>query len=421
MRVLAIHTAREIARVMKEIKVDLYGIGIMLPKAVACPVLLESVSNITANILKQELLSLGGDAAVARGSLTGAVRRTDCLLIANVSQLQHLSEKLKKQPFGLAGIAGDLKRLLADYRRDVYALKCGTRCLKLGGRTRIMGIINLTPDSFSGDGLIGPAGLRVGGAPGRRVCGSADSQRRERYDIGVVMEHIARMADDGADVIDIGGESTRPGARPVSADEERRRVLPVIRAARRRLKIPLSIDTRRPEVARAAVDNGADIVNDVGGLRDARMRSVVASSNAAVVIMHMRGTPRTMQTNPRYDSLIGDIIAYLRGAFLKAHDAGITPERILIDPGIGFGKTFEHNLFLLKRLAEFKALGRPILIGPSRKSFIGRISGTAPQERLPGTIAGCVMAAHNGAHIVRVHDVKAIRQALDVADRIRQA
>ena len=222
------------------------------------------------------------------------------------------------------------------------------------------------------------------------------------------------MVKDGADIIDIGGESSRPGAKPLSAKEELARTIPIIKALSKKIKAPISIDTYKPEVAKQALDNGAVMVNDITGLKNAKMARLVARYKAAVVIMHMQGNPRTMQKNPIYGSLLDEIIEYLQKAINRALCAGIAQEKIIIDPGIGFGKTAEHNLKILRRLSELKVLGRPILVGPSRKSFLGKILNAGPRERIFGTVSSCILAVKNGAKIVRVHDVKEVKQALKV-------
>jgi len=393
MRILRVQRPQEIKQIMQDIRVDSYGVRIMLPKAMHYLVRMNSLSNIAANILKQEMLSLGGDVAVARGALTGKTKKTDCLLMGNLSQFNRLNEKLKIQPFGLNKIAQDLACTLKNYQRDEFILNLGRYRLDLGGRTRIMGIVNLTPDSFSGDGLYRQVPKKV-------------------------LDYAQQIVRDGADMIDIGGESSRPGAKEVPLKEELSRVIPVIKALAKRIKVPISVDTHKPEVARQALDNGAVMVNDITGLKDSKMAKAVAGYKAGVVIMHMKGNPRTMQKNPKYISLIDEVIDYLDEAINRAQVAGIEREKIIIDPGIGFGKTLEHNLEILNCLSDFKVLGRPILVGTSRKSFIGKILGALPQERIFGTVSSCVLAARNGAKIVRVHDVKALKQALSVSDDI---
>jgi len=265
--------------------------------------------------------------------------------------------------------------------------------LKIGSRTYIMGILNVTPDSFSGDGVY--------------------------RDTGRAVELAERMVQDGADIIDIGGESTRPGAGPVTAEEEIKRTSPVIKKLSRRIKAIISIDTAKSEVARRALENGASVVNDITSTNaDSEIINVIREFDAKVVMMHMKGTPLTMQNNPIYGNLIQEIKDNLKNSIEKAISVGIKRENIIVDPGIGFGKTVEHNLEILNRLSEFKELCFPILIGPSRKSFIGKLTGVGPDERQFGTAASVAIAVKNGADIVRVHDVKEMRQVVIIADAI---
>ncbi len=397
MRVLSLDSEPEVREVMRRINVDAYGINIMAPKALMRLVKIEALSNIAANIIKQEMLSLGGDAAIARGSLTGAVKKTGCLLMGTSAQLARLTEKLKVQPFGLAALARELKRSLENYEKRDFTLKLGGRTLYLGRRPHIMGVLNLTPDSFSGDGLY-----------------------RDGVNTGMIAEKVVSMVQDGADILDVGGESSRPGAKPVSEKEEIRRVIPVIKALAKSVKVPLSIDTRKAAVARRALDCGVTLINDIQGLREPAMAKLAARYKCGVVIMHMKGRPRTMQRDPQYISVVGQVLDYLDKAIRGALEAGISEDNIIIDPGIGFGKTTEHNLALLKDLKDFKALGRPVLVGLSRKSFIGKILGVEPQERVNGSIAGAVLAVSKGAHIIRAHDVKETQQALKLAEAIEK-
>ncbi len=268
--------------------------------------------------------------------------------------------------------------------------------LDLSSKTHIMGILNVTPDSFSDGGLF--------------------------YEPERAVEHGLRMIEDGADIIDIGGESTRPGSEPVSEDEEIKRVIPVIRKLSVQCKVPISIDTYKSKVARAAIDAGASIVNDISGLRfDPEMKKIVAKNRLPVVIMHIKGTPKTMQLNPVYEALIPEIMDYLREGIMIAREAGVPEDLIIIDPGIGFGKTFDHNLEIIKNLREFTYLEKPVLIGPSRKAFIGKILGDVPPGmRLEGTLAAVAIAAYNGANIVRVHDVREAVKVLKVVDAIKR-
>jgi len=227
------------------------------------------------------------------------------------------------------------------------------------------------------------------------------------------------MVEEGADIIDVGGESTRPGAGDVPRDEELRRVIPVIKKISASLKVPVSIDTRKADVAVKALDAGADIINDVSGLRfDKRMAGVAAKANCPVIVMHIKGSPKDMQEKACYESLMDEVIEYLAGSIETASLAGVEEDKIVIDPGIGFGKSLKDNLNIIKNLSELKVLGRPILVGLSRKSFIGRLTGTELDDRLEGTISASVLSIAGGAHILRVHDIKEARRAARIADAI---
>jgi dihydropteroate synthase len=256
---------------------------------------------------------------------------------------------------------------------------------------RIMGVVNVTPDSFSDGGLF--------------------------LDTDDAVRHALELVAEGADMLDVGGESTRPGAEPVAADEERRRVVPVLeRVAAARADVQLSIDTSKRDVAGAALDAGATYVNDVTAFRaDPGMAGLVAERGVECCLMHMLGEPRTMQDDPRYGDVVSDVKAFLEKRLAFAVAEGVPEERVMLDPGIGFGKTLEHNLEILRRLDEIVALGRPVVVGTSRKSFLGRITGREVGERLPGTIATNVLALERGASVFRVHEVAPVRDALAVA------
>jgi dihydropteroate synthase len=263
-------------------------------------------------------------------------------------------------------------------------------------RPLVMGILNLTPDSFSDGG--------------------------ELSSVEAAVERGLAMVEQGADLLDLGGESTRPGAPAVEPHLQLRRVLPVLEALVLHTSVPISIDTRSAAVARQALASGASIVNDVSALGDPEMAEVVRDAGAGLVLMHMRGTPQTMQLLAEYDDVVTEVRGELAGALDRALAEGIDAERIVLDPGIGFAKTAEQNLALLGGIDRLATLGRPLLVGPSRKSFIGRILGGAPpRERVAGTVAACVVALLRGARLFRVHDVAPVRQALDVAGAIHQA
>ena len=270
--------------------------------------------------------------------------------------------------------------------------------------TRIMGVVNLTPDSFSGDGIYKKKTAR------RKPAGGI---------VDRAVKIAEKMVEGGADIIDLGGESTRPGARPVSVSEEIERVCPVIKKLVKKIKAPISIDTSKREVARQALDLGVSIINDISGLHnDPYLAELASQYNAGIVIMHMKGNPRTMQKNPRYKSLISEIINYLKNSIRIAVQAGVGSKKIIVDPGIGFGKTTAHNLEILRRLREFKVLGKPLLVGTSRKSVIGDVLGLPVEQRLWGTAATIAIAINNGADIVRVHDVGEMAEVARMADAI---
>ncbi len=273
--------------------------------------------------------------------------------------------------------------------------RVGEHALDCGERTLVMGILNVTPDSFSDGGKF--------------------------LDQRAAIEHGLRMVDDGADLVDVGGESTRPGSDPVSADEERDRVVPVVEALASKVRVPISIDTRKPSVAKAALDVGATIVNDVSGGRDPEMFDVVREARAGMVLMHMKGEPKTMQETPHYDDVVGEVHEYLRERIEAAAFAGFEPERLCVDPGIGFGKDLEHNLTLLHHLDALLDLGRPVLVGPSRKRFIGTLLDLPDDQRVEGTAGAVAWLVARGAHIVRVHDVKEIVRVVRVVDAIARA
>jgi dihydropteroate synthase len=277
--------------------------------------------------------------------------------------------------------------------RKEYALSWPGHSLALGKRTCIMGVLNATPDSFSDGGRY--------------------------FNRDKAIEQGISLARDGADIIDIGGESTRPYAQLVPEEEELSRVIPVIEALKKETDTPVSIDTCKAGVARAALKAGASIINDISALRfDVRMASVAAEAGVPVVLMHMQGTPGSMQDNPFYNDLIPEIIDFLKSAIDSAIKAGVKREMIVIDPGIGFGKDFNHNLEIIRNLNRFTELDLPILLGPSRKAFIGRILGKEPAERDAGTMAAVSAGVINGAHIMRVHNVKMAVDTVKVIDEI---
>ena len=275
-------------------------------------------------------------------------------------------------------------------------LACRTVTLELDARVHIMGILNVTPDSFSDGGQF--------------------LQKDQ------ALQQAERMIAEGADIIDVGGESSRPGADPVPLDEELRRVIPVVEGLAKHTKVPISIDTYTAEAAARALDVGAQIINDISACRlDDRMAMVAAKHNVPIVLMHMQGMPRDMQDRPRYTDVLRDIYAFLEERIDHLVSRGVAREKIVVDPGIGFGKTVQHNLEIIRGLSTFLPLGCPVLIGPSRKSFIGKVLDLPVGERLEGTLAAVVLSVAQGAHIARVHDVKETIRAVRLAEAILSA
>jgi dihydropteroate synthase len=378
------------------------GQQIMWRKSSFLPIRLEGLTCVGANVLKQEMLARGGDCAVHRDCLTLERDETSALLMGTRAQYDDLREKLRSQAFGLPEVATQLDALLSNLDAPLKPLRLGPHTLPIGERTLVMGILNLTPDSFSGDSL--------------------------GDDVDAAVEQARRMKAEGADILDIGGQSTRPGSDSVPVEEELRRVLPVLErlVASDSVGLPISVDTSRAEVAEAALQAGAHIINDITGLRDEpKIAQVVARHNAALVLMHIQGTPRDMQQHPHYDDLLGEVTGYLRASIERATFAGVPRDHIWADPGIGFGKTLSHNLELLRRLPELRSLGCAILVGTSRKSFIGRILSSdrggelpPPAERVIGTGATNAISIANGASVVRVHDVAHTVEVARIADAI---
>jgi dihydropteroate synthase len=313
--------------------------------------------------------------------------------MGTLKQLQLAAGKFRRQPFGIKKIASALDAALSNETKNRFEIKYRRGSLTLGEKTLIMGILNTTPDSFSDGGCY--------------------------IDPELAVDRALQMAEEGAHIIDIGGESTRPGSSSVPLEEEIKRVVPVIEELAKKLDIPISIDSSKAEVAKRALDAGADIINDISALRaDDQMARVAAKAGCPIILMHMKGIPADMQRNPVYGSLIDEILSFLEGSIDVATEAGIDADKIIIDPGIGFGKTLSDNLQIINRADEFKVLGKPLLIGPSRKSFIGEILGDKEEDRLEGTLAACTLAMARGVHIIRVHDVKEAARAAKISDAI---
>jgi len=395
-RILGFPLSEAVLREMRRIGVDEAGMGRMVPKARLLIILLKNLSRIQCNLLKQHCLSAGADLAIAHGIANEALESSDGLLIATLKQLEKLLSSMS-QPLGnLAGIKQEISDVLKRYERESFSVRFPGGLLELAEIPRIMGVLNVTPDSFYDGG--------------------------KHFQKEKALEAALQMEKAGAAVIDVGGQSSRPGSEEIPVEEEVRRAVPVIESLAGKTKALISIDTYRAEVARRALDAGAGMVNDITALRgDPEMARLVAERGVPLVLMHIKGTPKTMQENPTYSDLMTEITAYLREGIQIATSAGIDEEGIIVDPGIGFGKTVEHNLEILRRLSELRSLGRPILVGPSRKSFIGKITGKMPEGRLAGTAAAVAHCVLSGAKMIRVHDVEEMRDVALVAASISKA
>lgn len=382
---------------MEKLEVHPAGIGLMAPKAAVLPVKLLSVRTPAANIIKQEMLSLGGDCVNPKGTINCSLDRVDVILLGNRRQYQALGKKLKTMAgwFGIQGVLDDLQAFLepgemvtclADGRKLTYE------------KMRVMGILNVTPDSFY-------AGSRISGEE-------------------VLLQKAETMLRDGADLLDIGGESTRPGADPVTPEEEERRVTGALAALRKAFpEAILSVDTYHADTAEAALEAGADIINDVtAATGDGRMLEVAARAKAPLVLMHMRGTPKTMMTEDMrsYRNVVGEVSQYLLERAAACAEAGLGKDKVILDPGLGFAKGRAENLDLCSGLAEMTGHGIPVLLAGSRKAFIGKVLGDLPaEERLEGTMALSAAALYAGAQMVRVHDVKENVRLIRMLEAIR--
>ncbi|NTW05154.1 MAG: dihydropteroate synthase [Peptococcaceae bacterium] len=359
----------------------------MTSKAVHRAIKISGLTPKQANIIKQEMLSRGGETAVARGVIDCSQDSSSVLVLGTVKQIESMIAKLKIQPFGLSAVANQLTDVLDNIEgRKPFELKCRDKTLIFGRKTLIMGILNITPDSFSDGGSY--------------------------IDPGKAVEQAFQLQEDGADIIDIGAESTRPGHKLVDWEEETRRLLPVLSSLVRKLDIPISVDTTKASVAERMLAEGAHMVNDQWGLQgDREMAEVVSRYQAPVIVMHN-------QKNNIYPDLMGDMIDFFRKSISLAQNAGIKRDAVIIDPGIGFAKSPEQNIQVLKRLEELSCLGLPVLLGTSRKSTIGKILDLSVDQRMEGTAATVALGIASGVDIVRVHDVREMARVAKMSDAI---
>ena len=373
MRVQKLSNELDAKTLLRELGVDGGGVSILASKIKHHIIYIKNLHVGGANILKQDALSIGADLAVPRGTVIAITAQVDCILIATQKQLETLSRKELAQPFGLKELAKELK------------LICSVQKPK---EVEIMGVLNANEDSFYSGSRLNDSNLR---------------------------DAVVKMIEDGADIIDIGGVSSRPNAAIVNVDEEIRRVKPIIDAIKENKlyeQARFSIDSYEPKVISYALESGFKIVNDITGLVNDEVCKLCASYDATAVIMHMQGSPQTMQDNPEYRDVIDEVYGFLKEQSLKADSFGV--KDIVLDVGIGFGKTLEDNLNLIRNLENFLTLNKPLLVGASRKSMIDMIDKSTPDERLAGTLALHLEALRNGASILRVHDVKEHNQALKV-------
>ena len=398
-RKLNLKTKKQGLEEFGKIGASLPGQHIMVNKIFPLALKVKDVDVRAANILKQEMLSRGGDVVTSRQSLIKSEGLVNIIILGTEKAILSLTDKIKMQPFGLK----ELSVRLAEYIALGQSINT-RKIIKIGPvdfnmeqeGALIMGILNVTPDSFYDGG--------------------------QYFKKGDAFKRADEIIEQGAHIIDVGGMSTRPGSKPVSLDEELSRTIPVIEhVAKNFKKTTISIDTCRPEVAKRAIDAGAAIINDISGLSaDNKMMELAFQSKSSIIIMHMQGNPENMQENPTYSDVVDEVYDYLCERTLKSVEAGIEKEKIIVDPGIGFGKKVEHNLEILSRFCEFNEMGYPVLAGVSRKFFIGNLLGGLPaEERLEGSIAAAVYAFLSGASILRVHDIKETLRALKIAKAIR--
>jgi dihydropteroate synthase len=393
LRVLTVAHRRDLERELDRLGVESIQARTIAAKGLARAVLVSSIDPREANILRREMLSLGAEAVLPRTS--GVKKPIDTVLLATMQQYHRLVDRLVAQPGALPQLGGEIAQLLKDWEGPKrLALQAGDHFLSIGTHTYVMGIINITSDSFSGDGLLGSTGAAV--------------------------ERAKLFAAEGAHIIDVGGESARADVPVVDVRDEIRRVVPVVKAIVAETGLPVSIDTYKPQVAEAAVKAGASIINDIGGLKlGTGTAEVAAKTGAALVINHTYERPKVRPASPPlYPDLIDVVYSFLRERLAVVRGLGLPDDRVILDPGIAFGKSHDEDLTIVRRLREFEGLRRPLLVAPSRKNFIGSVLGAPVEDRLAGTAAVIALAIANGADIVRVHDVAAMAQVAKMADAI---
>jgi len=394
-----INSVKDLESILKRLGADIRSLPYFEAKRKILAFHIASVDYRAANALKQEMLSRGGDAIVHKDAIQGTIKTCDVLLLGTPGQYDSLIKKLEAMPYwGLETIRSALATAFANVYVSAWSIPLTEgRILRLGPRPLMMGIINLTPDSFFSPSRIS--------------------------NIDECLKKAFQMQKEGMDILDLGAESTRPGSEPVPEETEKGRILPVLRALRKNgFDLPISVDTNKASVAKAAIENGADIINDISAARlDPSMFDVISELDVPYICMHMKGTPKTMQKNPHYDDVIGEIVSFFEERLEEASSRGVNTSKIILDPGLGFGKTTNHNLAILKNLQAFKVLGRPLLIGHSNKSIIGKVlGGLETDDRIEGTLAITALCATEGVSIVRVHDVLKNTRVIKMIQAIKE-
>lgn len=392
---MALRDRQELEAQLEGLGVDGAEASVLAAKGVSWALKVGPLEPPEALVVRHEMIALGGDAAPGDERLRSRGSPTDVILLGSLYQHERLVSRLAPLGGPYAELAAQLGAALrSGHGGTAPPLRCGAHTLALGVKTYVMGIVNLTDDSFSGDGLL--------------------------HEPEEAIERARRFVAAGAEIIDVGGESARADRPSLPAEEEVRRVIPVVERLARELPVPVSVDTYKPAVAEAAVAAGASIINDIAGFTlGTEMAQVAARHGVALVINHTIERPKVRPNPPPlYSDLMGAVVGFLRERIEMARRAGVAPEQLIVDPGIAFGKSHDEDLEVLRRLAELRVLSRPILVGLSRKHFIGSVLGSGPQERLEGTLAAAVLAVAHGADILRVHDVAAVARALRVADAI---
>ncbi len=388
-----IRDEKEGIKELEKIGIQKDAIEILLPKLFCINIKIKNILPQDAIILKQEMLSIGGDVAISKDALPPHCKKTDVLIMGNKKQIIMLISKIRKQYERLVNISNHIEEILNNLGKK-QEMKIGNKKFEFGKKTYIMGILNVTPDSFYNGG--------------------------KYYEMERAIERAKEMEREGVDIIDVGGESTRPFSLPIDEKEEMNRVLPVIEALKSEVRIPISIDTYKPKVAEKAIEKGADMINDIFALRKDGMAEVAKEYDLPICIVHMKGEPKNMQINPHYEDVMEEIYEFLKERIEFAIKKGIDENKIIIDPGIGFGKRtgkgIEDNCEIIAKLRELKSLGRPILIGISRKTFIGNITKTNVEERLEGSLGAEAIAIANGADILRCHDILSTKRMAMVVD-----